>query len=77
MKTWTAPANLEEEAPIIRIVNVIIQQAIKDKGSDIHVEPDRRGVRIRYRIDGVLHEVMNVPKYVHAPSSPVSRSWPT
>ena len=60
-------AALEDEAPIIRIVNVVIQQAIKDKGSDIHIEPDRRGVRIRYRIDGVLHEVMNVPKYVHAP----------
>ena len=60
-------ADLENEAPIIRIVNVIIQQCIKDNGSDIHVEPDRRGVRIRYRIDGVLHEVMNVPKYVHAP----------
>ncbi len=58
---------LEDEAPIIRIVNVIIQQAIKDRASDIHVEPDRRGVRVRYRIDGVLHEVMNVPKYVHAP----------
>jgi type IV pilus assembly protein PilB len=58
---------LEDEAPIIRVVNVIIQQAIKDKASDIHVEPDRRGVRIRYRIDGVLHEVMRVPKYVHAP----------
>ncbi len=57
----------EAAAPIIRIVNVIIQQAIKDKGSDIHVEPDRRGVRIRYRVDGVLHEVMSVPKYVHAP----------
>jgi len=49
------------------VVNVIIQQAIKDRASDIHVEPDRRGVRIRYRIDGVLHEVMRVPKYVHAP----------
>jgi len=58
---------LEDEAPIIRVVNVIIQQAIKDRASDIHVEPDRRGVRIRYRIDGVLHEVMHVPKYVHAP----------
>jgi len=58
---------MEEEAPIIRVVNVIIQQAIKDRASDIHVEPDRRGVRIRYRIDGVLHEVMRVPKYVHAP----------
>ncbi len=60
-------AALEDEAPIIRIVNVVIQQAIKDKASDIHIEPDRKGVRIRYRIDGVLHEVMNVPKYVHAP----------
>ncbi len=60
-------AQLEDEAPIIRVVNVVIQQAIKDHASDIHVEPDRRGVRIRYRIDGVLHEVMRVPKYVHAP----------
>jgi type IV pilus assembly protein PilB len=58
---------MEEEAPIIRVVNVVIQQAIKDRASDVHVEPDRRGVRIRYRIDGVLHEVMRVPKYVHAP----------
>jgi len=58
---------MEDEAPIIRVVNVIIQQAIKDRASDIHIEPDRRGVRIRYRIDGVLHEVMRVPKYVHAP----------
>ena len=58
---------MEDEAPIIRVVNVIIQQAIKDRASDIHVEPDRRGVRIRYRVDGVLHEVMRVPKYVHAP----------
>jgi type IV pilus assembly protein PilB len=60
-------AGLEDEAPIIRVVNVIIQQAIRDRASDIHVEPDRRGVRIRYRVDGVLHEVMHVPKYVHAP----------
>jgi type IV pilus assembly protein PilB len=58
---------MEDEAPIIRVVNVVIQQAIKDRASDIHVEPDRRGVRIRYRVDGVLHEVMRVPKYVHAP----------
>ncbi len=60
-------AQMEDEAPIIRVVNVVIQQAIKDRASDIHIEPDRRGVRIRYRIDGVLHEVMRVPKYVHAP----------
>jgi type IV pilus assembly protein PilB len=60
-------ADMADEAPIIRIVNVIIQQAIKDKASDIHIEPDRRGVRVRYRVDGVLHEIMKVPKYVHAP----------
>ncbi|HOM72859.1 MAG TPA: ATPase, T2SS/T4P/T4SS family, partial [Armatimonadota bacterium] len=56
-----------EEAPIIRIAHTIIQQAIKDAASDIHVEPDRRGVRVRYRIDGVLHEVMPLPKYIQAP----------
>ncbi|HIE50437.1 MAG TPA: type II secretion system protein GspE [Armatimonadetes bacterium] len=58
---------LAEEAPIIRIVNSLIIQAINDGASDIHVEPQRRNVRIRYRIDGVLHEVMTVPKYVHPP----------
>jgi len=56
-----------EEAPIIRIAHTIIQQAIRDAASDIHVEPDRRGVRVRYRIDGVLHEVMPLPKYIQAP----------
>jgi type IV pilus assembly protein PilB len=58
---------LVDEAPIIRIVNAIIQQAIQDGSSDIHVEPQRRGVRVRYRIDGVLHEVMQVPQYIQAP----------
>ncbi len=58
---------LVDEAPIIKIARVIIQKAIQERASDIHIEPERRGVRIRYRIDGVLHEVMKVPKYVHAP----------
>jgi len=56
-----------DEGPIIRVVNVIIEQAIKDRATNIAVEPDSRGVRVRYRIDGVLYEVMHVPKYVHAP----------
>lgn len=60
-------AKVSEEAPIIRIAYTIIQQAIKDGASDIHVEPDRRGVRVRYRIDGVLHEVMPLPKYIEKP----------
>jgi type IV pilus assembly protein PilB len=56
-----------EEAPIIRAVNAIIQQAIRERASDIHVEPERRSVRIRYRIDGILHEVMNLPRFLHPP----------
>lgn len=60
-------AKVSEEAPIIRIANTIIQQAIRDSASDIHVEPDKRSLRVRYRIDGVLHEVMPLPKYIDKP----------
>lgn len=56
-----------DEAPIIRIAYTIVQEAIKDGASDIHVEPDKRTVRVRYRIDGVLHEVMPLPKYIEKP----------
>ncbi len=56
-----------EAAPIIRIANTIIVKSIQDGASDIHVEPQRRNVRIRYRVDGVLHEMMTIPKYVHPP----------
>ena len=56
-----------DEAPIIRIVNTILMYAIRDGASDIHIEPQRKGVRIRYRIDGVLHEQMKVPQYVLGP----------
>jgi len=54
------------EAPIIRVMNVLLSQAIRDGASDIHIEPERRAVRIRYRIYGVLHEIMSLPKYLHA-----------
>ena len=60
-------AKVSEEAPIIRIAETVIIQAIRDEASDIHVEPDRRTVRVRYRIDGVLHEVMPLPKYIEKP----------
>ncbi len=56
---------LADQAPVIRVVNLIIQNAINDRASDIHVEPERRGVRIRYRVDGVLHHVLTIPRYVH------------
>ncbi|HET6384782.1 MAG TPA: ATPase, T2SS/T4P/T4SS family [Armatimonadota bacterium] len=57
----------KDSAPIIRVASMIINQAIKDSASDIHVEPGRRDVRIRYRIDGVLHHVMAIPKHIAAP----------
>jgi len=60
-------AKQADEAPIIRIAFTLIQQAINQGASDIHVEPDKRNVRIRYRIDGVLHEVMPLPKYIERP----------
>ena len=53
---------LVEEAPVVRLVNVIIARAVQDKASDIHVEPERRELRVRYRIDGILHDVMAPPK---------------
>lgn len=62
-----AAAREAEEGPIIRVANTIIQQAITERASDIHVEPQGRNLRVRYRIDGVLHEILNLPKYVQAP----------
>ena len=50
-----------EEAPVVKIVNAILQDAIRKKASDIHVEPYEKLFRVRYRIDGVLYEVMKPP----------------
>ena len=58
---------LAEQAPIIKLANALIQQAVLDGASDVHVEPQERHVRIRYRIDGVLMEAMTVPKNLQAP----------
>ncbi|MEA3560845.1 MAG: ATPase, T2SS/T4P/T4SS family [Candidatus Omnitrophota bacterium] len=55
-------AELAEEAPVVKLVNVIIMQAVKNRASDIHLEPEERILRIRYRIDGILHEAEIVPK---------------
>lgn len=51
-----------DEAPIVRLSNLILAQAVKDGASDIHVEPTREGMRVRYRVDGILHETMKLPK---------------
>src|SRR5947199_218237 len=57
---------LTEEAPVVRLVNVIISQSISDGASDIHIEPHRRSVQVRYRVDGLLHDVMTPPKAMQA-----------
>jgi type IV pilus assembly protein PilB len=51
-----------DDAPIVKFVNLLITQAIQDRASDIHIEPSERDLRVRFRIDGVLHEVMRPPK---------------
>ena len=55
-----------EGSPIVNLINVALLTAVRDGASDIHIEPDRKGTRIRYRIDGVLRELMNPPAGMHA-----------
>ncbi len=52
---------VNEEAPVVRVVQSIITQALRDRASDIHVEPTGERVRVRYRIDGALTEVLDLP----------------
>lgn len=52
-----------EDAPVINIVNSLISQAVKNGASDIHLEPLEKGLRVRFRIDGVLREVTSFPKH--------------
>ena len=55
-----------EDAPIVKFVNLLITQAIQDRASDIHIEPTERDLRVRFRIDGVLHEVMRSPRNIQS-----------
>jgi general secretion pathway protein E len=58
--------DLASEAPIIRVVNLLITQAVESRASDIHIEPFEDEVKIRYRIDGVLHDIESAPKRLQA-----------
>lgn len=53
-----------EEAPIVKLVNTLVTRAVNERASDIHVEPAEHNLRVRFRIDGVLHEVMSTPRSV-------------
>ena len=57
---------MAKEELVIQMVNLIINQAIQDRASDIHIEPFDKELRVRYRVDGVLHEVNSPPKRFHA-----------
>ena len=56
---------MAEEAPIIKIVAVILRQAVEGRASDIHIEPTRENLRVRYRLDGVLHSSLLLPLKIH------------
>ena len=55
------------QAPVVRAIDLLIKQAVRDRASDVHVEPQEDKLRVRYRIDGILSDVMALPLSVHAP----------
>ena len=55
------------QAPVVRAIDLLIKQAVRDRASDIHIEPQDDKLRVRYRIDGILHEIMSLPLSVHPP----------
>ncbi|HEX8347232.1 MAG TPA: GspE/PulE family protein [Actinoplanes sp.] len=60
----SAQSSSSDDAPIVRYVNSLIEQAIQNRASDLHLEPTEDDMRVRYRIDGVLHELDTVPRGV-------------
>lgn len=60
-------AELADQAPVIRLLDTILREAIRNEASDIHIEPQHNGVRVRFRVDGMLHEVLRLPKWLAAP----------
>jgi general secretion pathway protein E len=60
-------SDLIAQAPVVRAVNLLVAQAVKDRASDIHIEPQQDHLRIRYRIDGILNETLSLPLSVHGP----------
>ncbi len=57
--------DVAHKAPIIKLVNLILFQAVRDRASDIHIEPFEKTLRIRYRIDGILYDTLSPPKKFH------------
>jgi general secretion pathway protein E len=55
------------DAPIIKLVNLLLSGAVKDRASDIHIEPYQNALKIRYRIDGILYDILNLPRRIQSP----------
>ncbi|MBN1626581.1 MAG: type II secretion system ATPase GspE [Deltaproteobacteria bacterium] len=54
------------DAPIIKLVNLMLSQAVKDRASDIHIEPTQTALKIRYRVDGILYDKLSPPKHIQS-----------
>jgi type IV pilus assembly protein PilB len=63
--TATAAREGSDSAPIIDLVDLVVNSAITSRASDVHIEPAEKGVLVRHRLDGILKEVMDLPKWVH------------
>jgi type IV pilus assembly protein PilB len=68
-------ASVDTEAPMIKLANLIIQQAVRDGASDIHIEPGEHAVKVRYRIDGMLHEINKIPKSIQEAITSRFKVW--
>ncbi|MBI2849001.1 MAG: Flp pilus assembly complex ATPase component TadA [Chloroflexi bacterium] len=64
-ETMTTPSAIAQ-APVVKVTEMLVEQAIKDRASDIHIEPQEDGIRIRYRIDGILHPMVTLPMGAHS-----------
>ena len=58
-------ADMLAQTPVVRAVELLLNQAVRDRASDIHIEPQPGRLRVRFRVDGVLHEVMDLPRSIH------------
>ncbi len=62
---WDSVSAATDDPPVARIVNLLIETAYQERSSDIHIEPYESDALARFRIDGILHDVLRVPKYLH------------
>ena len=56
----------KEDAPVMKLVNLLMVQAVQERASDVHIEPEEKRSRVRYRIDGIMQEVSSPPAHLHA-----------